>query len=368
MNGGSCIDGVDNFTCSCPPNFTGALCECLILDENNYDCEYVSPTAIYKTTSTAFFTTLTEKQTTDIAPTTTLTIYDSKTSKDVTSTTKFYSSTLPTTEYMSTTELTLPMTSGDRITKSETITSIITTNFEETTAPTAKHDDTTTTKPEDITVTTITDVMTIQPQTPATISSHDSKTESTSTCKETCNEVTEATTQTSSLGDLQTTLWSNYTTLVDFSSYPTKITSSVNNKTELDTTTLTSTQTTTRIAEETTITEKIDTTEKMFTDVPTELASTDTTTIYTTTEAFETTTLIDKTTHTYTTIQSECTDSICHNHGSCANTIHGIRVSTDSYGLRYTFFNLMLNKIKALLNRFVLFQVSLLVQLWRKVL
>lgn len=43
MNGGTCIDGVDNFTCSCPPMLTGMLCECLILDDGDYDCEYVSP-------------------------------------------------------------------------------------------------------------------------------------------------------------------------------------------------------------------------------------------------------------------------------------------------------------------------------------
>lgn len=48
-NGGTCIDGVDNFTCSCPPNLTGVFCECLILPNNNLDCNYISPV----TTSTA---------------------------------------------------------------------------------------------------------------------------------------------------------------------------------------------------------------------------------------------------------------------------------------------------------------------------
>ncbi|KAJ8974428.1 hypothetical protein NQ317_019280 [Molorchus minor] len=44
MNGGTCIDGIDNFTCSCPQNLTGVLCECLILEDNHLDCTYVSPT------------------------------------------------------------------------------------------------------------------------------------------------------------------------------------------------------------------------------------------------------------------------------------------------------------------------------------
>lgn len=44
LNGGTCIDGVDNFTCSCPPKLTGVLCECLILENNEFDCNYISPT------------------------------------------------------------------------------------------------------------------------------------------------------------------------------------------------------------------------------------------------------------------------------------------------------------------------------------
>lgn len=51
MNGGTCIDGVDNFTCSCPPNLTGVLCECLIKDDDNLDCTYVSPKSTTSSTS-----------------------------------------------------------------------------------------------------------------------------------------------------------------------------------------------------------------------------------------------------------------------------------------------------------------------------
>ncbi|XP_060517827.1 protein eyes shut [Cylas formicarius] len=43
LNGGTCIDGTDNFTCSCPPNLTGVFCECLILANNHLDCDYVAP-------------------------------------------------------------------------------------------------------------------------------------------------------------------------------------------------------------------------------------------------------------------------------------------------------------------------------------
>lgn len=43
LNGGTCVDGIDNSTCSCPPNLTGVHCECLILNENKLDCTYSTP-------------------------------------------------------------------------------------------------------------------------------------------------------------------------------------------------------------------------------------------------------------------------------------------------------------------------------------
>ncbi|XP_055376615.1 protein eyes shut [Condylostylus longicornis] len=42
-NGGVCIDGVDTFTCSCPPMLTGMLCECLMLDDDSLNCNYTMP-------------------------------------------------------------------------------------------------------------------------------------------------------------------------------------------------------------------------------------------------------------------------------------------------------------------------------------
>lgn len=56
MNGGTCLDGVDNFTCSCPPGLTGILCECLILDDDQLDCEYVSPTPLFENTTSTYIT------------------------------------------------------------------------------------------------------------------------------------------------------------------------------------------------------------------------------------------------------------------------------------------------------------------------
>uniref|UniRef100_A0A1A9WEY9 EGF-like domain-containing protein n=1 Tax=Glossina brevipalpis TaxID=37001 RepID=A0A1A9WEY9_9MUSC len=43
MNGGVCIDGVDTFSCSCPPLLTGMLCECLMIGEDSLDCNYTAP-------------------------------------------------------------------------------------------------------------------------------------------------------------------------------------------------------------------------------------------------------------------------------------------------------------------------------------
>lgn len=44
LNGGVCIDGIDSFSCSCPPQLTGILCECLMLGNDDVDCNYTSPT------------------------------------------------------------------------------------------------------------------------------------------------------------------------------------------------------------------------------------------------------------------------------------------------------------------------------------
>ncbi|GAB0086236.1 Protein eyes shut [Sergentomyia squamirostris] len=43
QNGGTCIDGVDDFTCSCPSDLSGSLCECLILLDGDFNCNYTRP-------------------------------------------------------------------------------------------------------------------------------------------------------------------------------------------------------------------------------------------------------------------------------------------------------------------------------------
>lgn len=112
MNGGTCIDGVDNFTCSCPPMLTGVLCECLILDGDEVDCSYVSPSPAtveftidefttdifstkYDTSPLTYFTT-SEKEDTSAAMTD---LTDISTSSQYTITEDISLTTVPTTSW-----------------------------------------------------------------------------------------------------------------------------------------------------------------------------------------------------------------------------------------------------------------------------
>lgn len=54
INGGECIDGIDDFTCSCPPGLTGTYCECLQLSDDELNCNY---TASSTTPSPSIFST-----------------------------------------------------------------------------------------------------------------------------------------------------------------------------------------------------------------------------------------------------------------------------------------------------------------------
>lgn len=301
MNGGTCIDGVDNFTCSCPPRLTGPLCECLILEDGIYDCEYVSPTPLTSSTQSVL-TTLMEEITsakpsfTDISPT--------------------YGPANDTTI--------LVTTESDRIS-----TDLIGTSTEKvpviTEVTTAKYTDATTTVETIITSeSTTTKAGISEPpeyeQTRPTMESENAKTDPTDECQGTCND----------------TLTIPPTTMIDFTSSSTestkydiptmKPTKEMAEETTLTTSSTTTSSTTEEVSAEITTTPKIDvSTDKMFTDIPTDHpAVTDLPTGYSsTTEAIEVTSGSEIT----TTTQSECTDSICNDHGSCINTPHGIRVS-----------------------------------------
>ncbi|XP_060801993.1 protein eyes shut [Amyelois transitella] len=335
MNGGSCIDGVDNFTCSCPPLLTGTLCECLILEDGTYDCEYVSPTPITSSTEPTFsLSSLQEELSSTEIITAYTPIFNDSTSTTPpikeTEMTTITTTVLPT-EIVTTTELTL--------TAKEIITTI---NSETETIQTTEF---TATSETDTTLTSLT--ATGEVPTAVTIDSENSRTDIPTECKENC-ETTDSTTNLVSV-DTETTLTeiivADTTTIVTTKETPEFLTP-ITTETEItDVTTLPSNESvfttesstpivssstslmTTEISAEMTSTPKGDvTTEKMFTDTPTEHAATEhpLTTEHSTTEVMESTTSFETST-LYTTQQYECSDSMCHNHGNCINTPHGIR-------------------------------------------
>lgn len=105
MNGGTCIDGVDNFTCSCPPNLTGVLCECLILDDKNLDCTYIRPT--FPVTIIHESSTVPSTQTPEITTTEVPNLYTTELLANVTNETSF---TTDTTVYSTTETSYIPWT------------------------------------------------------------------------------------------------------------------------------------------------------------------------------------------------------------------------------------------------------------------
>ncbi|KAL7020907.1 hypothetical protein ACKWTF_011674 [Chironomus riparius] len=56
-NGGACIDGVDDFTCSCRNGFRGMFCECLQQSNGELDCNYTTTDSSIRTTSKISLTT-----------------------------------------------------------------------------------------------------------------------------------------------------------------------------------------------------------------------------------------------------------------------------------------------------------------------
>lgn len=74
MNGGVCIDGVDTFSCSCPPLLTGMLCECLMIGEDSLDCNYtvsistMPPTTIIRPITPTAAAAVTTTTTAEVTP------------------------------------------------------------------------------------------------------------------------------------------------------------------------------------------------------------------------------------------------------------------------------------------------------------
>lgn len=310
MNGGTCIDGVDNFTCSCPPQLTGPLCECLILEGENYDCEYVSPTPLTSSTQSVL-TTLME-ETTSAKPT-------------ITDMSPTYSPTNYTTTLLTTETGTMSTDVIEISTEKEAVVTEITTS-KDTDATTGKDTGVTTTS-EETTITTETTTtkagITELPEheeTRPTMESDNAKTELTTECQGVCNDT---------VTRPVTTVTDSTTSSTETTKY--EIPTMVPTKDTTEETTLTTPSTTLTTTEggaaEITTTPKVDvSTDKMFTDIPTDHPVTDLPSGYSsTTEAMEVTSAVD--TEITTTAQSECTDSICNDHGSCINTPHGIRVS-----------------------------------------
>ncbi|XP_045459283.1 protein eyes shut-like [Melitaea cinxia] len=342
MNGGTCIDGVDNFTCSCPPKLTGALCECLILDDDSYDCEYVSPTLQPEYNRTTKFMTLyTDSTTVGSITTTDYTKNNTSTSTSVVTIPK--SSTLITSSETSTVITSVPITAETISTEISTITNMSKTDETDiiTTTTGIPTVETETTTKINLTTETLTSLITQE-----TLEIDNSKTETTTECVESCVKYNASTmnlppdtptvlpTDTSSSiviiprPTTESTLLLEETT----TSVPTMTTPTVKT-TETETTTKTLTETTTKPSSETTLSAEIDTvtsspeddvhTDKMFTDIPVDVTNYVTSTV-SSTEAMETTPGLD-TTQTYPTIHSECTDFLCNNHGTCINGLHGVR-------------------------------------------
>lgn len=268
MNGGTCIDGVDNFTCSCPPQLTGALCDCLVTDDGTYDCEYIAPTPW--PTHSVITTILFENSTSDVM-TSTFIGNDTIARSSVTDTGETTIGTI--TKIESTTESVI--TEGNTEVTTEVATATVVTE----------------------------DLITV------TIDADNSQ-------KETTTESSAITTP--------------FVTEIDTTTETTTVNEDVKPGTKTTEESITAIDTTVNeVIVEVTSTPSGDSTDKMFTDVPTE-HPTDLVTppTYSTTEGMEITTGTETVTHGYTTVQSECTDSICNNHGTCVNSPLGIRVSS----------------------------------------
>ncbi|XP_046961262.1 protein eyes shut-like [Vanessa cardui] len=326
MNGGTCIDGVDNFTCSCPPRLTGALCECFILDDESYDCEYVSPTLHPVNNETIVFTTTYSESTTAGSVTTIdFTKYnmsiDTGTSEVVPETSTWKTSSDPLAVITSVAITTEKSSTSTEIGTATNISKIdepdLTTMITDTTLVTELA-----TIKTDLTTETITSLITQE-----IIESDNNKMETTTECIDSC---VKHNVSTINLPPELTTVSSSETSSSSITAkQSTEVTLAIEDYTTTKTTE-SATETVTSITEPTTKLEMDTTTtspqldlhtDKMFTDTPIDF--TDYTYTASSTEIMESSTELD-TTQTYPS-HSECTDFLCNNHGTCINGLHGSR-------------------------------------------
>ncbi|CAH0726520.1 unnamed protein product, partial [Brenthis ino] len=341
MNGGTCIDGVDNFTCSCPPKLTGALCECLILNDGSYDCDFVSPTLLPGSNETI----------------TTTTVYTESTSVVSISTIDFtkYNTTLDIgTTAIATTESTFWTTSNDLYTSPEqpsiTTDKSLPSNTTKAEEPDFTLYTTETVSTEEIRLTTsdLTAITSVT-DTQGTLQIDDSKTQPTTDCGDSCSKQnvttvlvplpTKSTVTTEAIiGTTPTSTEATTLTIYDKSTTQTtklmtemtspeetNVTGKVESTTTAETTSTRTEESTESVKTDTTpITPEVHiTTDKMFTDTP--IDTTNYITFTTSTEVTEPGIGIEDTTQTYPTSHTDCTDFVCHNHGTCINGLHGVR-------------------------------------------
>ncbi|XP_045769800.1 protein eyes shut [Maniola jurtina] len=329
MNGGTCIDGVDNFTCSCPPRLTGTLCDCLVLDDGSYECEYVSPTYIPSYNESIITTLFTES--TPIG-------------SSMIDYTKYNTSFSTTTSITIVPENVNLTTTSDSITK--TVTTAITTETAEMDLTTVKTESTTletespTSKIDSITTETVTEEFSRE-----TLEADSSKTEATTECTGSCVKTNDSTIDVPP-PILIPTSTEKHTTSKDITELTSPMTheettsiktTASDGSTKIDAASIKTSTETTIFTDVSTTSSKDVTTDKMFTDTPVETTnSTDLVTFQVSSTETTESTDVDATTQAFPTFQSECTNSFCNNHGTCINTLHGIRCQCAfNYGGRF---------------------------------
>lgn len=71
LNGGTCVDGVDSYSCSCPEGLLGRFCECIKTDVGDLNCNYIKyPLPNTSLPFTPISTPLGHKETDDFSSTT----------------------------------------------------------------------------------------------------------------------------------------------------------------------------------------------------------------------------------------------------------------------------------------------------------